>query len=226
MTDSIEIVVTPQEVDLTITPIQVNVEVADPSKVGEAGATPVSAEINNDNKLDFLMSDGRHVVVDDYSFVSGSASGWAQYFDTQYTEANPLVVTNHTEISLPNNAGTKIETYLPDGVSSFYNATTQKVTPNKVGDYNIFTVRLKAKTAYSVTNLDFSVDIGGTQGKIFHDLKVFPRGAGIEHALTFICTGFSLNTFVANGGTVKIKPVGGDVYIYNIEYQIVRVHSS
>jgi len=76
MTDSIEIVVTPQEVDLTITPIQVNVEVADPSKVGEAGATPVSAEINNDNKLDFLMSDGRHVVVDDYLFTRGSEANY------------------------------------------------------------------------------------------------------------------------------------------------------
>jgi hypothetical protein len=67
MTDGIEIVVTP---------LQVNVEVADPSKTGESGATPISAEINNDNKLDFLMSDGRHIIVDDYLFTRGSEANY------------------------------------------------------------------------------------------------------------------------------------------------------
>jgi hypothetical protein len=63
-------------IEVAVTPLVVNIEVADPSKVGEAGATPVSAEINNDNKLDFLMSDGRHIVVDDYLFTRGSEANY------------------------------------------------------------------------------------------------------------------------------------------------------
>lgn len=51
-------------IEVVVTPLVVNVEVADPDKVGEAGATPVSASLDEDGDLDFLMSDGRHVVVD------------------------------------------------------------------------------------------------------------------------------------------------------------------
>lgn len=87
MTDSVDIVIAPQEIDLSVspiqvtvtpsqttqsvtveqstialdvTPVQVNVEVADPDKVGEAGATIVSVT-TEDDELIMLMSDGREL---------------------------------------------------------------------------------------------------------------------------------------------------------------------
>jgi len=51
-------------IEVVVTPVEVNVEVADPDKVGEAGATPVSVVMEDNGNLDFLMSDGRHVIAE------------------------------------------------------------------------------------------------------------------------------------------------------------------
>lgn len=152
-------------------------------------------------------------------------SGWAQYFDTQYTDVSPFTLADGVTATLPNNAGSKIEDYLPQNVGPFYNPVTQKITPAKVGDYNILTVRFRGIATHINTSIDFGVDIGGTQGVIFRDVKVFPRGAGVIHDYAFVCPGFSLATFIANGGLIKVGAMGGDIEIYNIEYQFARVHS-
>lgn len=51
-------------IEVVVTPVEVNVEVADPDKVGEAGATPVSVVMEDNGNLDFLMSDGRHIIAE------------------------------------------------------------------------------------------------------------------------------------------------------------------
>lgn len=158
--------------------------------------------------------------------VTAPKTGWAQYSDTEHTSVDPFDITDGQFVTLPNNAGSKIETYLPAGVTSLYNSTTQRITPNKIGDYNTITVRFKAVASTSTTNLDFGIDIGGAQGVIFGDVKVFPKGAGVEHSFSISCPGFSLATFVANGGAVKLGATGGDIEVYNIEFQIVRIHSA
>lgn len=101
MTCEISVVVTPQEVDVTVSPQTVSVEIADPSKVGPTGATIVSAEINNDSVLDFLMSDGRHVVVDNWY---NSADSVEQVF-TAYSSllSSRVVKYDGTNISYASN---------------------------------------------------------------------------------------------------------------------------
>jgi len=64
MTQEITVVVSPQEIDVTVASSTISVEVADPSKVGPAGATIVSAEYDQNGDIDFLTSDNRHIVVD------------------------------------------------------------------------------------------------------------------------------------------------------------------
>lgn len=151
-------------------------------------------------------------------------TGWAQYADTQYSDSTPLVIVDGQTVTLPNNAGSKIEQYLPEGVTAFYDAQTLKITPKAAGDYNIITIRFRASATTSSAHMDFGIDIGGSQGVIFRDVKVFPKGAGVEHSFAFSCPGFSLNTFVTNGGQVKIGVTGGDIEVYGIEFQIARVH--
>ena len=38
--------------------------------------------------------------------------------------------------------------------------------------------------------------------------------------------GFTLGTFLANGGTIKIAPIVGDIEIYNIFLQVVQLYKS
>ena len=64
MTCEIDVVVSPQEIAVSVSPQTISVEVADPSKIGPTGATVVSAEYDVNGDLDFLLSDGRHVVAD------------------------------------------------------------------------------------------------------------------------------------------------------------------
>ena len=153
-------------------------------------------------------------------------TGWAQYMDTAYTSTSPFDIADGSFVTLPNNAGSKIETYLPVGVTALYDSTAGKITPKAIGDYNTISIRFKAVASTSTTHLDFGIDIGGTPGVIFGDIKVFPKGAGVEHSFSISCPGFSLGTFVANGGVVKLGASGGDIEVYNIEFQIVRIHSA
>lgn len=151
--------------------------------------------------------------------------GWASYGDTVYTSVSPFTVLENATSTLPNNAGTVINSHLPVGTASFYNSGTSKITPTRSGDYNIITVRFNAECSHIDTAMDFGIDIGGSQGVIFKDVKVFPKGNGVTHPFSFVCPGYSLDTFIANGGLVKITAVNGDIDIYDIEYQIARVSS-
>jgi hypothetical protein len=153
-------------------------------------------------------------------------TGWASYRDTQYTEVSPFTVPNNgITYSLPNNAGTKIDAYLPFGVTSFYNGTI--ITPENIGDYYTFTIRFKAKDDQEQGGyFNFGIDIGGTQGIIFNESLIFAKGANIETSFSIDTPGFSLTTFVANGGVVKITSGSGNISIYDIEYQIIREHKS
>lgn len=174
------------------------------SPVGSAGATVVlKDELGEFRKLNDFQ-------------------GWAQYLDTQYTALSPFEILNGVTTTLPNNAANNITQYLPDDVT-LYDPLTQKLTPAAVGDYNAITIRFTAEASATSTYLEFGIDTGNPTGPIFRDIKVFPKGAGVEHPFTFTCLGFSLNNFTGNGGIVKLKAVGGDVEVYDINYHFARL---
>jgi len=153
-------------------------------------------------------------------------TGWASYKDTVYTLASPFTILDTVTSAIPNNAGTVINNQLPLGVTSFYNSGTGKITPELEGDYYITTIRLKASTtAVMGGHADFGIDIGGALGVIFKETIIFAKGANVEHNFAFVCPGYTAATFVANGGIPKLTALGGgDVKIYDIEYQIDRTH--
>lgn len=154
------------------------------------------------------------------------ATGWASYRDTVYTGGSPFTIGNGVTSAIPNNAGTVINNQLPLGVTSFYNSGTGKITPELVGDYYITTIRLKATTTATLGgHADFGIDIGGSLGVIFKETVIFAKGVGVEHNFAFVCPGYTAATFVANGGIPKLTALGGgDVKIYDIEFQIDRTH--
>lgn len=154
-----------------------------------------------------------------------SITGYAVYFDTQYTEAAPLNVTAVSgAVTLPNNAGNVID-QLPVGVTSLYDSVSGKITPDTELDRLTITVRLLAKTsATQGASLNFGIDIGGSFGIIFPDDRLFIKGSNVEQAFNFVMPGYSGATFLANGGIPKITSVGGTASIYNIELHIERTY--
>lgn len=158
---------------------------------------------------------------------SGAAgTGWAYYTDSVYTEASPLVVSQGTEAVIRLNGNTTIKSQLPDGVTDFYDVVSGKITPDKVGDGYSFSVGFQAKSSSNNGDFTLSIDIGTPVGKIFPKVLRLPRGSGQEHDFYVTMQGYSLSTFVTNGGEITIGSGAGQTSLYNIVLQIHRTHKA
>ena len=163
-----------------------------------------------------------------FSIVGDKATGtgWASYSDGLYTLASPLSIAPGVTVTLTNNAATSIKSQLPVGVTDFYNSATSKITPGSVGDGYGISVRFKAKSTSVSDFFDFGIDIGGTQGVIFKQTRTFIKGANTEVAFDISINAFSLTTFIANGGLVKITAGNGTMSVYSVVYDIFRTHKA
>jgi len=180
---------------------------------GFRGGSDYSANITN---LDYPQK----IYVD-------NKTGWAVYQDTAYTIGSPFSILTGVTSTLPNNAGTVINTQIPTGVTSYYNSATNKITPANNGDYYTTTIRFKATTtAPTAGYFDFGIDIGGALGVQFKETKIFAKGAGIEHNFSIVVPMYSGATFIANGGLVKITSGNGNMAVYDINYHVDLVHKA
>jgi len=163
-----------------------------------------------------------------FSIVGDKATGtgWASYSDGLYTLASPLSIASGVTVTLTNNAATSIKSQLPVGITDFYNSATSKITPGSVGDGYGISIRFRAKSTSPSDFFDFGIDIGGTQGVIFRQTKTFIKGANVEVGFDLSINAFSLTTFIANGGLVKITAGNGTMTVYNIVYDIFRTHKA
>jgi len=167
---------------------------------------------------------GTHATTKDYV---DNKTGWAVYQDTAYTIGSPFDILTGVTSTLPNNAGTVINTQIPTGITSFYDSTTNKITPAVSGDYYVTTIRFKAvTTAPTAGYFDFGIDIGGALGVQFKETKIFAKGAGIEHNFSVVVPMYSGATFIANGGLVKITSGNGNMSVYDINYHVDLVHKA
>jgi hypothetical protein len=154
------------------------------------------------------------------------STGWASYADNIHTLAAPFVIAPATTTNLENNAGSVINTYLPTGVISFYDATTNKITPNQVGDAYTIGLRFSAKTTTQSDSFSISLDVGGTQNIIIAESITFVKAANTEQKFNVTFPVFSLGTFITNGGLIKIDSGSGTLSIYNVTYFIQRTYKS
>lgn len=150
-------------------------------------------------------------------------TGWAVYRDTAYTSGSPFVISSGTKVTLPNNAGTVLDSELPDGVTEFYDGT--KLVPDLVNNYYVLTVRFKASYSGGTAAVaEFGVDIGQASD-IFQEVLQFPKGSGTVHAFSLVVPHYTGNDFVTNGGLVKLESIaGGNISVYGIEYHIAKVY--
>tara|TARA_R100001369_G_scaffold91677_1_gene133668 strand:+ start:6012 stop:6719 length:708 start_codon:yes stop_codon:yes gene_type:complete len=139
-------------------------------------------------------------------------TGWADYIDGTYTSANPFIV-NSTKVTLPNDAATIRDSQKPIDVTEFYNTTNSTIT-GRDGDAINIVIEFKARpNTSSVTRLTLAIDIGGTIGEIYKRDFVLAKGNNVEHYYLSSFNAFTLNTWEANGGAVKISSTASaDIY--------------
>ncbi len=148
--------------------------------------------------------------------------GWASYQDSAYTSGSPLLLGDGVKSTLPNNAATSNATYIPDGVTSFYNNGTQKITPSTLGDDYLLNISFIATPSALNMSLLYGLDIG-TGTDAFQGTIDLPRAAGVPIPITLVIPCYALANFISNGGIVKLTPAGGNVQIHTIDFTIRRL---
>lgn len=154
-------------------------------------------------------------------------TGWGAYIDTQYSNINPFTLSEDTQVVMPNNAGSKLETQKPPDIATFYDETIQKI-PGRTDDGIAITVAFKAKPLSASANvrIQLSIFVGGTVGEAYAQEYALSKGNGVEHKLTFNGIGFQLDNWAIQGGELRIIAFNSDVAIYDIFYVLTRSHKA
>ena len=169
--------------------------------------------------------DGQFGYVKLQDFTSGLL-GWARYDDTQYTTSSAFTSSVGVELTLPNNAGNKIETHLHSTVS-FYNESTQKIQVENNADVYMCTVTFKAKTPNAnACHMRLQMDSTGATPyqRVGKDL-FFDKGNNEWHDYHEVFQYYADDDFVTNGNRWKIQAVGDIAYISNVIIFIQRTQN-
>ena len=149
-------------------------------------------------------------------------TGWADYADTQYTDVSPFSVAADTDTILPNNGLGGVKSQEPDGIAMYSGG---KIT-GRNGDGILITVDLKVTpTNANATLLEVWFDIGGAVGELYRRPITFPKGQGVERGVNFTVSGYTLNTWEANGATVYVR-CNGTCDIHDVRYVLARTHKA
>lgn len=139
--------------------------------------------------------------------------GFAVYFDDQYTDLTPLVVAEGATVTLDINGATSVKTHLPNDVTDLFDVATSKILPVKQGDGLLAAIAFEAKSSLTTGVFKASIDIGGSFGEIFPQKGNFDEGANVYEPFYFPIVGYQLDTFLANGGILKITSLVGETSI-------------
>jgi hypothetical protein len=157
--------------------------------------------------------------------VSPRATGWGNYRDTQFTSAAPLSIAANTRTLIPNNAGIKDESQLPEDMVTFYNQVTSRIIATNGSDF-IITARIRMRpTNENATMVKMELEIGTTGNEIIIETaqRTLPWGIGAESAMNFTFSGYALDTFAATGARLFITS-DGPIELYGVSYVIKRTH--
>lgn len=160
--------------------------------------------------------------------LGGSGMGWARYDDTQYTTSSFLtVVDGAAAISIPNNAGNIINTYINSAIP-FYNGTTKNIQAENSGDAYSVIVTFKAKAPNAnQTHIDISLaSTGATPYDRVSKSLGFVKGNNQWENFYDSFHFYSDADFVANGNQFKILASGGNVDIASAIYFIQRTFNA
>ena len=164
----------------------------------------------------------------DVQGIINTNTGWAQYSDTQHTSGSPLVILEGDTGVITNNALSVIDSQLPAGIASLYDPVTNKITPENSGDAYMLRIDFTAFTNDQAGLATVELDIGTPLNEILRRGFTFPKGTGVANGIELSTSTliYTLDTFLANGGSVELRSDVGDTSIYDITFVISRVHKA
>lgn len=146
-------------------------------------------------------------------------TGWAAYVHTGAAQ----ILTADIETALLNNAGSKIETQKPLDVVDLYDGT---VITGRTGDSIMAGVEFTFTPADgTASTLSVCIDIGGGIGKLYVEEFPITNGTAVPHKISYHPPAYTLDTWQANGGTVKVLADGPGT-VSTVRYVIHRLHKA
>lgn len=157
---------------------------------------------------------------------SNDYTGWGDYVDGFYTDVMPFELESADGVvTLPNSATTIRDSQKPLDITTFYDSTSQTITGRNGDGLNIV-IEFKVKpTQNQTTKITVAIDIGTPVGEIYKRDFITSKGVNVEHFYLSSFTGYTLGTWEANGGTVKIS-TDADIEVYDIRYVLTRTHKA
>lgn len=197
---------------------------------GAAVYTEIQSQLDSRDTGAAVTDGGTHLVnsnnVYDFTVATIRAKiGWASYEDSQYTSGAPLNSSNaNTQLTINGlGAGTNT-TYLPVGVTEFWNTTSNKIVADELGD--AYDVRLDFKadpaTASDYAEIVFDIGDGGGTVPVVSRTITFAKTGASSFSIGFPIA--ALASFMTNGCKIYIDTSGsGDaIDIYDISLFIKR----
>lgn len=152
-------------------------------------------------------------------------TGWADYVDGTYTSVSPLTLTAYSKVTLPNDANTIRDSQKPIDIPEFYDPTTSKIIGRDGDGLNIMIEFKVNPIANKNTKITVAIDIGSPVGEIYTRDFITSKGIGVEHYYLSSFNAYTLNTWAANGGIIKIESDFA-AEIYDIRYVFTRTHKA
>lgn len=159
----------------------------------------------------FLRGDGEWSEADD---------GWAQYDDVQYSASATFSATGSARqqltLTLDSSASAATIDMLRNAHEghSFFDGGV--FVPLATGRHYLIRVAFQARSATTNSAITLQLDIGGSFGVIYEDRQDLHPNAGTYRLVTFLIPIYSLDTFVANNGTIYVRG-DDDIDIYDIQ---------
>ena len=153
-------------------------------------------------------------------------TGWAIYNDSAHTSSSPLVSSLGVRTKITNNASVVINDQLPVGVSSFWDSSANKITPDGSGDSYIINIRFVAVSTSNQGLADIEIDIGGNQTVVSGSTISMRKGTGAAQRINLNFDVYTGDTFLENGGEIYITSIDGDTSIHDVRLKITRVHKA
>lgn len=154
----------------------------------------------------------------------GTGLGWTRYDDTTYVEANKLSLSDGVQVTLPNNAGNIVRSYL--GID-YYDNSTQKVLGDTMNDVYVMTIVFKA-SASNANQTFLRLQLEGGNGTPYERVGVdlnFTKGNDVMHEYHEVFQYYIDSAFINSGATWKITSTGGSASVWDIIYFIQKTQS-
>lgn len=146
-------------------------------------------------------------------------TGWGAYIHTGAAQA----LTANNKVTLTNNAGTILHNEKPSDIPAFYSGG---LITGRAGDSIAVGIELTfTPSDGTASSLYLAIDIGGAVGEIYPDDFAILKGQDVPHRISYNVTAYTLDTWQANGGAVKVLADGPGA-VTAMRYVIHRLHKA